>query len=271
MRDFLSYDPVTKGANPGEAGGAFVAHEPIDPVAKARDVQRRILPKRFFAEAIAETTDGGHRILLDGRPVMTPAKRPLVLPNRRLAEVIAAEWAGQGTHIDPAGMPLTRLANSVVDGVAERRAEVAVDAAAYGGSDLLCYRAEAPIRLAERQTAQWDPVLDWIDERHGARFLVADGIMHVAQDPDALERIHQAVAALDVWRLGGLHSITTLTGSVFLALALLDGFLDVEATWNAAHVDEDWNIELWGVDDEAIERRAHRRSEFDAACAVLTG
>lgn len=259
MRDFLSYDPRQEKV------------EAPDPVARARELSRQDLPKRFYAEVTVAAGEGGHRVLLDGRPVRTPAKRFLELPRADLAEAVAAEWRAQDGHVDPRRMPYTRLANSVVDGVAERMEAVAEDILAYAGSDLVCYRAADPVRLADRQAACWDPLLDWIDETYGARFLVGEGVMPVAQDPDAIAALAPRIGALDAWRLAGLHSITTLTGSVVVALALLDGRLDPEAAWTAATIDERWNMELWGEDEEAVARLAQRRREYDVAFDFVRG
>ena len=260
MRDLLWYDPSTPPDAPD--------FEP-DPVRRAQAAMRKDLPKRFWTEVTVEARDGGHRILLDGRPVRTPGKRELLMPRVDLAEAIAAEWRAQATHLDPSTMPLTRLANSVLDGVVDRRAEVADDAAKYAETDLVCYRAEAPERLVERQTATWDPLLDWIEETRGARLLVAEGIVHVAQDRDALDRLRAAIAVFDPWRLAGFHTVTTLTGSFVVALALAEGRLEPDAAWAVAHLDEAWNAELWGRDEEAEERLAFRRVEFDAAARLV--
>ncbi len=259
MRDLLWYDPSA-------------ADEPVvepDRVRRAQAAMRRELPRRFWSEVSVAPAEGGHRILLDGRPVKTPAKRDLALPSAGLAAALAEEWRAQATHVDPATMPLTRLANAVLDGVVAERAAVAADAAKYAGSDLLCYRAEGPERLVGRQTLAWDPVLDWVEERFGARFLVAEGVIHVAQDPEALAAIGAAVDGFGPWRLAGLHAVTTLTGSVLIALALAEGRLDADAAWAAAHVDEHWSLETWGGEAEAEARLARRRIEFDAAVAFL--
>ena len=203
MRDLLWYDPSTPPDAP--------SFEP-DPVKRAQAAMRRDLPRRFWKDVALDSTVKGHHVLLDGRPVKTPGKRALVLPKIELAEAVAEEWRAQETFLDPATMPLTRLANSVVDGVADRFAEVADDAAKYAGTDLVCYRAESPDRLVERQTAGWDPLLDWIEDTHGARLLVAEGIVHVAQDGEALARLRAVLDGFDAWRLAGFH---TLNASMF--------------------------------------------------------
>lgn len=245
----------------------FAAERP-DPVEAARRAMRPPLPRRFYQQAAVEETDGGFRVVLDGRPVRTPARGFLVAPTRRLAEAIAAEWDAQGDTIDPASMPLTRLANSIIDGVAATPGPVAADIAKYLGSDLLFYRAEGPQRLVERQSYLWDPVLAWAREALGARFVLAEGVVHAAQ-PESAIAAARAVIPDDPWRLGAVHVVTTLTGSALLALALLRGQLTADGAWTAAHVDEDWNMEQWGRDEIALARRAARRAELDAAATVL--
>ena len=264
MRDLLWFDPSADPTPPDRV----LSHP--DPVQRARAAQKRNLPKRFWTEVSVAAVDDGFRILLDGKPVKTPGRRELRLPSAAVAEGVAAEWRAQETHLDPAAMPMTRLANSVVDWVSGALAEVAADAVKYAGTDLLCYRAEGPERLVARQTESWDPLLDWIEETHGARLLVAEGIVHVAQDRDALSALRAVVDRLDAWRLAGLHVLTTLTGSFVLALAVVEGRLDRSTAWSLAHLDEDWNRELWGPDAEAEARLAHRRIDFDAA-ALLAG
>jgi chaperone required for assembly of F1-ATPase len=244
------------------------ANERPDPVEAARRAMRPPLPRRFYQQAGVEETEGGFRVVLDGRPVRTPARGSLIMPSQRLAQAIAAEWDAQGETIDPATMPLARLANSIIDGVAAAPARVAADIAKYLGSDLLFYRAEGPQRLIERQMRLWDPVLAWAREALGARFLLAQGVVYAAQPEAAIAAARTAIPN-DPWRLGALHVITTLTGSALLALALLRGQLTVGEAWTAAHVDEDWNMEQWGHDDIALARRAARRAELDAAATVL--
>ena len=223
------------------------------------------LPKRFYTTAGVGEVAGGYGLLLDGRGVKTPRKSPLVLPSRQLAEAIAAEWAAQGERIDPATMPLTRLANTTIDAVAAARAEVAADIVAFAGTDALCYRAETTDPVAEQEAPAWDPVLDWAAKTLGARFAVQQGIAHVAQPPAALAAIAKAVDAYDVWQLSALHVMTTLTGSAVLALAVAGRHLTVDAAWAIAHVDEDWQISRWGTDEEAQLRRAYRWAEMAAA------
>jgi chaperone required for assembly of F1-ATPase len=245
------------------------AVEPPDPIAAARRGMRpSSLPRRFYRQAGVEDREGGFLVVLDGRPVRTPARRALAAPSRALAAALAAEWDAQADIIDPATMPLTRLASAIIDGVAAAPALVAAEIEKYLGSDLLFYRAAEPQALVERQARRWDLVLAWAREALGARFVLAQGIVHAAQPPAALATV-RAVIPSDPWRLGALHAITTLTGSALLALALAHGQLTVDEAWDAAHVDEDWNMEQWGRDAIALERRAARFAETQAAATVL--
>lgn len=230
----------------------------------------RALPKRFYAAATAGApTDGGFRILLDGRPVRTPAKAELLLPTKALAEAVAAEWAAQGTHVDPATMPMTRIVNSALDGVVPRRAEVEAEIVRYAGNDLVCYRAEAPAALAERQAAAWDGIIDWAASDLGVALRTGQGIAHVPQPPELAGAVGARLARLPVLSLAALHVITTLTGSALLALAHAAGRISAEDLWTAAHVDEDFQIEKWGWDAEAEARRERREGEMRAASRII--
>jgi chaperone required for assembly of F1-ATPase len=241
-----------------------------DPIAAARRLSAPELPRRFYKEAQAVEEDGRYQLRLDGRPARTPARNPLAVPSRRLAAALEEEWRRQAEWIDPATMPVTRLANSAIDGVAPHMAAVRAEVLGYAGSDLLCYRAGEPAGLAERQARQWDPVLAWAERRLAARFALAEGVMHVAQPAETLDAFDAALARFDeAFRLAALHVATTLTGSALLALALGEGAIAVEEAWAAAHVDEDWNMERWGEDAEALARRARRFEEFRAAALAL--
>lgn len=241
-----------------------------DPVRTARSAMRPPLPKRFWTNVTVVAGAEGHRIELDGRTARTPARNLLAFPGAALAEAVADEWRAVGEFLDPAQMPMTRLANSAIDGVAQSQAEVAADAAKYAGSDLLCYRAETPQSLAERQSLIWDPVLAWAAEDLHVRLRICEGVTFQTQDGDALAAAAKAVAAVSApFGLAALHVITTLTGSVLLALAVAHGRLTSDQAWAAAHVDEDFQRSQWGEDEEAAERRRARRKEFDAAVLML--
>lgn len=248
------------------AGHAPASGAPRGPIT---DSMAKPLIKRFYKTA-SVGQGPPYPILLDGRAVKTPAKRALALPTRALAEAVAAEWAAQGEKIDPSRMPLTRSANTAIDSVAENLAAVAADIVAYAGSDLLCYRADAPVELVARQAKLWNPVIAWARDDLGARFNIGEGVKHVAQPADATAAIAAALEPYDAFGLTALHIITTLTGSVLLALALARGRLTGDEAWDAAHVDEDFQISQWGEDFEAAARRKARRAEFDAASRLLT-
>jgi chaperone required for assembly of F1-ATPase len=239
-----------------------------NPVAAARRGARAALRPRFYASATSTPVPEGHAVQLDDKPVRTPARRVLAAPTPELGAALAAEWDAQREVIDPAKMPLTRLANTIIDGVAERRQAVADEIAKYLASDLLFYRANRPAELAARQRQHWDPILAWAARDLDATFRITEGVTHVVQSDEALRAARAAIPD-DPWRLGALHAATTLTGSALIALALARGFVWADAAWQAAHVDEDWNIEQWGRDELAMERRAFRRAEFDAAAIVL--
>ncbi len=252
-------------------------NQPADPMESARRGGRPTLRKRFYerAQAIEEAGErGGFQVVLDGKPVKTPARRALVAPVQALADEIAREWDAQKNVIDPARMPLTRLAHAVIDAVAEQSKSVADEVAKYLVSDLLFYRAEAPPGLIERQAKAWDPVLAWAHNALGARFVPVAGVVFVAQPDAAIAAARKAIPAdsnnvTEIWRLGAVASITTLTGSALLALALSAGHLEPDAAWASAHVDEDWQMEHWGRDEVALARRAYRFGEMQAAAAVL--
>jgi chaperone required for assembly of F1-ATPase len=241
--------------------------EPLDPAAAARR-NMRALKRRFYCSAEVRPDSAGAAIALDGRPIRTPARRALAAPTQPLAEAIAEEWRAQNEFIDPATMPLTRLANTIIDGVVAARDEVAGDIAKYLDSDLLCYRATAPEGLRARQSRHWDPLLAWAREALQADFVIAHGLIHVPQ-PDGAIAAASAAIPRDPWRLGAVHAITTLTGSALIALALEHGAVPVDGAWEAAHLDEDWNMEFWGHDELALTRRRLRYAEMTAAARVL--
>jgi chaperone required for assembly of F1-ATPase len=241
---------------------------PLDPQEAVRQASRAPLRKRFYKEVGVDEAEGGFAITLDGRPIRTPSGRHVVIPSRAIADAVAAEWAGQAETLDPMTMPLTRLANSVVEGVVDRVADVSDDLARYFQSDLVFYRAGHPEALVAREAEHWDPVLFWAAESLGAHFILSEGIMHVRQPDEAIQAARGAVPT-DPWSVAALHVITTLTGSALLGLALVHGVRDADQIWAAAHVDEDWNADQWGVDEEAAARRAARLKDFSAAVAVL--
>lgn len=223
--------------------------------------------KRFYTSATSEPDPATNtrRILLDGRPVRTPARETLIVPGAALADTIVAEWAAQGERIEPATMPMTGFANATIDRVLPDAAGFAEGIAAYSASDLLCYRADDPAELVALQAAAWDPLLDWARARYDAAFTMTDGIMPVDQPPATVERLRAAVHALDPWLFAGLATIVTISGSLIGALALMEGAINAGMLWDAAHVDEVWQARLWGEDADAVARTRIRRLQFDDA------
>ena len=242
-------------------------HSPLDPQEAVRRDTRAPKRKRFHIEAGIAEAEGGFAVTLDGKPIKTPSGRKVLAPTSGIAEQIAAEWDAQGELIDPLTMPLTRFANSVGE-VTERVDAVADDIEKYLGSDLLFYRAGYPEALVAREAAYWDPVLTWAADHLGAHFILSEGIVHVTQPEQAIKAA-RAVFPADPWSVAALHVVTTLTGSALLALALFRGAMDSDDVWAAAHVDDDWNVEKWGVDEEVAARRAARFIDFRAAVTIL--
>jgi chaperone required for assembly of F1-ATPase len=242
---------------------------PTDGAAAVRRGSRRELPRRFYAEAKAEPHGDAYALKLDGRLAMTPAKRPLAVASRPVANALAGEWASQGERIDSASMPITRIVNSAIDGVAAEMPAVRAEIVSHAASDLLCYRADAPPGLVEAQDAAWSPLLAWAKEALGARFILAEGVMPVKQDGETLAAIARAIEGFGPLALAALHTITTLTGSAIVALALARGRITPDEAWAVAHVDEDWQMKQWGTDAAAASRRSARRREFDAAATIL--
>jgi chaperone required for assembly of F1-ATPase len=243
-------------------------HRPDSAAEAVRRATRPAPRRRFYATAAIASVAGGHAVQLESKPVRTPAGRVLAAPTAALALALAAEWDAQRDVIDPPRMPLTRLANAIIDGVSDRPDAVAAEIENYLGSDLVCYRASSPPGLVTRQAQHWDPILAWARDVLGAPLRAEVGVVHIAQDEDALARA-RATIPRDPWRLGALSAATTLSGSALVALALARGRLSAEKAWEAAHVDEDWNMAQWGRDALALERRAFRFAEFEAAATVL--
>ncbi|WBU64967.1 ATP12 family chaperone protein [Paracoccus aerodenitrificans] len=215
--------------------------------------------RRFWKSASVGQEGEGWRVTLDGRPVMTPGKHPLILPVRALAEAIAAEWDAQDDVIDPEAMPLTRAANSAIEKVSPQFGAVADMLAAYGGTDLLSYRADGAAELAARQATGWDPLLDWSARELDAPLAVTSGVMPVGQDPAALARLRERLDSLDPFELTALHDLVTLPGSLILGLAVFYGRLTAEEAFALSRIDEEYQAENWGHDDEAAEAAANRR------------
>jgi chaperone required for assembly of F1-ATPase len=226
--------------------------------------------KRFWTEVAVVEQEGGWGIALDGRPVRTPARAPLVMPGKPLADAIAQEWREAGEDVDPRAMPLTGLANAAIDRVAPDRLAFAAGLARYAEADLACYRAQGPGALVERQSASWDELLCWARRRFDVDFVTTDGLIHVAQPSATVERLAQAVAALDAFHLAGLSPLVTLGGSLVAALAVLEGAIAPEAAWDSVTLDEHWQRDQWGSDAEAEAALENKRRDFLAAARFLS-
>ncbi len=232
--------------------------------------ERRAKPKRFYKEAsAAPAEEGGWSVLLDGRAVRSPSKRRLVVPSEALARAIAAEWDAQAEEIDAAAMPLTALACTALDRAGPQREEVVEQLLAYGGNDLLCYWAEHPRELVARQEQLWQPLLEWVRERYDAHLEVCRGIIHKEQPARSREALAKAVEGLDDYRLAALSSAVSVSGSLVVALALVDGRLEAGEAFDAAELDASYQIERWGEDAEASARRGGVRRDLVAVSEFL--
>jgi chaperone required for assembly of F1-ATPase len=237
-----------------------------NPLERARNAEPL---NRFYTEVGVASREEGYAVLLDGRELRTPARRRLGLPVAPLAEAVAEEWRAQGETIRSDTMPITRLVNSAVDGVADAMDVVRSDIVRFAEADLVCYRAEGPDGLVIAQQEQWDPVIAWARDELAIRLNLAEGLMHIAQPPEVSSSVAAEAARHDPFSLAALHVMTTLTGSSVIALAVSRGRLSAEEAWSAAHVDEDWQIAQWGADSEAMARRDARWRDMAAAARVI--
>ncbi len=241
----------------------------IEPAPAGREPTALKGIKRFYKEAkpveLAEPAAGGHGVVLDGRAIKTPAKAAVVLPKRALAAAVAEEWAAQGEQVVPASMPLTSLVCTAIDVVAPRHDEVAAELAGYGETDLICYRAGEPAELVSRQTASWQPLADWAAQELDAPLAVTSGLRAVPQPAPTLAALKRAVAAHGDFELTALASAVQAAGSLIVGLALSRGRLSAEAAFEAAELDATYQMELWGEDEEALQRRAAIRADMAAA------
>lgn len=226
-------------------------------------------PRRVYKDVTVSETDGRFGVYLDGRPVRTPAKAPLLLPTEPLARMIAAEWDAQAEHVRPETMPATRLANVAIDKIGATR-EAVIDAILeYGGADLLCYRATNEADLAARQAAAWDPLLAWLHDRFGVRLHTTAGVVHVAQSEGDLARLRRPVSGLTDLQLAAFHELVGLSGSLVLPLAFANGEIDAATAWTLSRIDEEWQIELWGRDPEAEKITQGKQEDFMLCAAFL--
>lgn len=225
--------------------------------------------KRFYKIVGTKPVTGGYAVLLDGRGVQTPARYPLILPTEELALAIAAEWRGQEDEVMATSMPLLRLANTVIDGVAANRDQVIEAVLRFGANDLICYRAHQPPDLVARQREAWDPWLDWARQQLGAHLAATDGLTHIDQTPDAIAALREALAMHDAFTLGALHVVASITGSLVLALAVADRRLTGAAAFELSRIDEAYQVEKWGTDAEAQKRTTNLARELDKAVQLI--
>jgi chaperone required for assembly of F1-ATPase len=225
--------------------------------------------KRFYKTVSTASASDGWRILLDGKPIRTPAKSFLVVPTSALAQALAGEWDAQIGTVNPHAMPLNRTANTILDRIAGNRDAVVSEIANYGETDVICYFAEAPDDLVARQQTQWEPLLVWVRETLHVELKTSVGIMHQPQHTNAIQKLHMAVAACPDWQLAALHTIVSISGSLVIGLALLAGRLTVEQAWAAGQVDELFQVEFWGEDRFAAKNRADRLADLTSAAAFL--
>ena len=238
---------------------------PDDGAGKIKKHVGRILPKRFYDKVTVEAEDDHFVILLDARAVHTPQQDKVILPTRPLADAVADEWRQQEKHVDPHTMPLTKLCNSVLDGVIPRRNDVIADIAKYAGHDAICYRAQSTDGLCERQSEAWDPILDWAHSKFKVKWTTTAGVMPITQPTSCVGAIEEALREVNSFQLAAVHELATITGSTLLAMAYRYGVLEFDGLWRAAHIDEDFQIERWGEDAEAQQRRQKRLAEAHAA------
>jgi chaperone required for assembly of F1-ATPase len=225
--------------------------------------------KRFWKEVLVGGEGEGWGIRLDGRPVRTPARAPLVVPGEALAQAIAEEWRSVGENVDPRAMPLTGIANAAIDRVVPDRAAFAQSLARYAETDLTCYRATGPLVLVEVQETAWDALLGWARRRYDVDFETTSGLTHVAQPQPTVERLAHEVAALDAFHLAGLSPLVTVGGSLVAALAVAEGAVTASQAWDSVSIDDRWQLEQWGADPEAEAALENRRCDFMAGARFL--
>lgn len=256
-------------SEPNDILGKRDPNVPERPTRVSEPSRQSTLPKRFYKSTGILPENGVYTVALDGKPVRTPGRKTLSVAHETLANTMAAEWEAQSERIDPLTMPLTRLVNTALDGVAADMQAVREDIVRFAGTDLLCYRAAGPVPLQERQEARWGAVLEWAQSR-GMPFAITEGIAHVPQPATTLAAFGNRIGQIDdPVLLTALHLVTALTGSAIISFAVLEGELTGHEAWELAHLDEDWNIEQWGADEEATARRALRWRDMQAAAETI--
>ena len=241
-----------------------------DPMRVAQQSMKMQMPKRFYKEVGVDEDEAGFAITLDGKAIKTPGQNPVRLPNQVAGELVAQDWDAQQEHINMGQMPHQRIVNTAVDGVIRDPQSVVEEMLRFSGSDLLCYRADNPEGLVELQRQHWDPILDWAAKDLKANFDLVEGLIHQPQPQAALSAFGLALDSIECpFKLACLYQVTALTGSSIIAMAVYHKALSCDEAWNAAHVDDDWQISQWGDDDEAIARRAVRKRDMNAACDLL--
>ncbi|WP_336276736.1 ATP12 family chaperone protein [Bartonella sp. CB178] len=241
-----------------------------DVVSKTQKSLRRPLPKRFYREVKITCEEGRFSILLDKVPIQTPAKRCFFVPTESLAALVVQEFESQKEVIDPAKMPITRLVNTVIDGIADDMQPVFEDLLRFVACDMVFYRAQTPKELAQKQREQWDPLLDWVEEKIGSRFNLTEGLMPVEQPREAIQAVSNYLRRIESpYVLAAFHTMTTLTGSALIALAVFAGKIDPDHAWDIAHFDENWTMRQWGADKEETSRLANKKAEFNAAAVIF--
>lgn len=240
-----------------------------DGYGRAQKHLQRDLPKRFYKDVAVAEAGNGYTVTLDGRQVKTPTRKAVEVRARALADAMRAEWDGQGTHVDPDLMPHVKLVNSAVEGGEEARGALIDEVLKYAGNDLLLYRADSPRELVALQEQVWDDVLVKLARHFSVSFRPTVGIVHEEQPRETLEKLRTSLDTIDFMSVTALVSMTGITGSGLLGVALREGLIDPDTAWRAAHVDEDYQIANWGEDYEASKRRERRRTEFDAAVNVM--
>lgn len=226
--------------------------------------------KRFWATAVGEACEGGYTVRLDARAVKTPARRALLLPTLAMAQAVALEWDAQHGLVNPNKMPLTRSANSAIDKVAEQFDAVAGQLAAYAGTDLLCYRATGPAPLIERQAQRWGPVLDWAATVLNAPLTATAGVMHIPQPDQSLAKLSDCLFAMTPFQLAAAHDLIAISGSLVLALAVAHNRLTPIEAWDLSRIDESWQNEEWGIDEDAAQLETLKQAAFFDAARFYT-